>query len=164
MVSPELLRRYPFFRCLDDTQQKAIAMITEEASYEAGTTLFQEGQPADTLYLLMEGSIDLYFTVGSEPRGVYTYPTPVNEPVKEFFVGEINPGEPFGISALIEPYQLTASARAHSPSRVLKIEAAGLRALCEVDCRMGYGLMRQVAKAALERLHYTRVQLVGARA
>lgn len=151
MISPELLRRYPFFCCLDDAQQKAVAMIAEEISVPAGTVLFEEGQPADTLYFLLEGSVDLYFTVPGEG----------SKPGKEFWVGEINPGEPLGISALIEPYRLTAMARAGAPSRLLKVNAAALRALCEVDNRMAYALMRQVAKAAMERLHATRVQMVG---
>ena len=30
MVSPELLRRYPFFALLDDDQLQAVAMITQE--------------------------------------------------------------------------------------------------------------------------------------
>lgn len=154
MVSPEVLRRYPFFAWLDDAHQKAIAMITEEVAYERGALIFQEGKPADALYLLMEGSVDLFFAVEEEYRP---------ESRKEFLVGEINPGEPFAISALIEPYVLTSSARAARPCRALKVEAAALRALCEVDCRLGYLLMRQAAKAALERLHFTRVQLAAAR-
>ncbi len=151
MISPELLRRYPFFCCLDEAQQKAIAMISEEVNYDKGKTLFEEGQPVHALHLLLEGSVDLYYTGSGDHHD-------------QFLVGEINPGEPFGISALIEPYTFTATARVAAPSRILKIEAAGLRALCEVDCKMGYALMRQIAKIALERLHYTRLQLAAAHA
>ncbi|MCC7353464.1 MAG: cyclic nucleotide-binding domain-containing protein [Anaerolineae bacterium] len=154
MISPELLRRYPFFALLDDPHQKAIAMITDEVSFANREVIFKENQPAQALYLLLEGSIDLYFTVEEEYRP---------ELRKEFVVGEINPGEPFAISALIEPYVLTSSARAANASRVLKIDAAALRALCEVDCRLGYTLMKHAAKAALERLHFTHVQLAAAR-
>jgi CRP-like cAMP-binding protein len=151
MVSPELLRRYPFFCCLDETQQKAIAMIAQEIECEKGKTLFEEGQPVESLHLLLEGSVDLYYAGRGDHHD-------------QFLVGEISPGEPFGISALIEPYTLTATARAASPCRVLKIDSAALRALCEVDCQMGYALMQQIAKIAQERLHYTRVQLAAARA
>lgn len=153
MISPELLRRYPFFSCLDDAQQKAVAMITEEISVPAGIVLFEEGQPAAALYFLLEGGVDLYFNVPGEEGA----------PGKEFWAGEINPGEPFGISALIEPYRLTAMARTSAPSRILKIDAAALRALCEVDHRMAYAMIRQVAKAAMERLHATRIQMIGER-
>ncbi len=149
MVSPEVLRRYPFFCCLNEEQQKAIAMVTEELSVAAGKELFLEGHPVEALYLLIEGSVDLFYAAGDSHD--------------QLLVGEINPGEPFAISALIEPYTFTATARVAAPSRVLRVDAKALRALCEVDCRMGYLLMKQVAAMAVERLHFARVQLAAAR-
>ena len=154
MVSPELLRRYPFFGFLDDRQLKAVAMIAEELSFEAGETLFEINQPAEALCLLTEGAVELYYVIADE------YDPKLR---KEFYVCDIGPGEVFGISALIEPYVYTSAGRVAEPSRVVKMEGAGLRALCELDCKLGYSLMRQLAKAALERLHNTRVQLVAAR-
>ncbi len=151
MISPELLRRYPFFCCLDEAQQKAIAMISEQVECDKETTLFEEGHQVHALHFLLEGSVDLLYAGDGDHS-------------HQFLVGEISPGEPFGISALIEPYTFTATARVAAPSRILKIEAAGLRALCEVDCKMGYSIMRQIAKIALERLHYTRLQLAAAHA
>jgi CRP/FNR family cyclic AMP-dependent transcriptional regulator len=150
MISPEILRRYPFFCCLSEEQQKAIAMVTEEMRVDAGKELFLEGQPVEALYLLMEGSVDLYYAASGDPKD-------------QFLVGEINLGEPFAISAMIEPYTFTATARVAAPSRVLRIDGKALRALCEVDCRMGYALIKQVAAMALERLHFARVQLAAAR-
>jgi CRP-like cAMP-binding protein len=117
--------------------------------------IFEEGDPANDLYLLLDGSVDLYFT----PHITNGHPTP-----SEILIGEINPGEPFGISALIEPHILSATARAAKPGKILKVNGPALRALCEVDCALGYALMRQVAKAALERLHFTRIQLAAVRA
>jgi CRP-like cAMP-binding protein len=150
MISPEILRRYPFFCCLNEDQQKAIAMITEEIQVEPGTVLFREGQAVQALYVLVEGDVDLYYAASGNAHD-------------EFLVGEVNVGEAFGISALIEPYTLTATARVASWSRLLKIDAPALRALCEVDCKMGYALTRQVAQIALERLHFARVELAAAR-
>ncbi len=150
MISPEVLRRYPFFCCLNEDQQKAIAMVSEEIFADTGTVLFREGQPVEALYLLMDGNIDLYYAASGDAR-------------EEFLVGEVNVGEAFSISALIEPYTLTATARVASPSRILKVDAPALRALCEIDSKMGYNLMRQVASIALERLHFARVELAAAR-
>jgi CRP-like cAMP-binding protein len=149
MISPEILRRYPFFCCLNEEQQKAIAMVTEELSVPAGKELFLEGHPVEALYLLVEGSVDLFYATGDSKD--------------QLLVGEINPGEPFAISAMIEPYTFTATARVAAPSRVLKIDAKALRALCEVDSKMGYLLMKQVAAMSIERLHFARVQLAAAR-
>lgn len=149
MISPEILRRYPFFCCLSEEQQKAIAMVTEEMRVDAGKELFLEGHPVEALYLLVEGSVDLFYATGDSKD--------------QLLVGEVNPGEPFAISAMIEPYTFTATARVAAPSRVLRIDGKALRALCEVDCKMGYALVKQVAAMAIERLHFARVQLAAAR-
>jgi CRP-like cAMP-binding protein len=154
MVSPERLRRYPFFGPFGSDQLNAMAMLTDEIDVETGDIVFHAGQPANALYFLMEGSVDLHYVAVDEIN---------TELRKDFFVSEINPGEPFGISALLEPYQYTGTVRVAQPSRVLRLDAAGLRALCEVDPKIAAILMRQVAKAAMSRLHDTRIQLAAAR-
>ena len=83
---------------------------------------------------------------------------------KELFVSEVNPGEVFGISALLEPFVYQGTVRTRSPSRVLRVDAAGLRALSEVDPEIDATLMRQMAQAALMRLHDTRILLAAERA
>jgi CRP/FNR family transcriptional regulator, cyclic AMP receptor protein len=155
MISPELLRRFPFFGNLENSQLVAISIIAEEETFNSGEEIFQERNPAESLYLLEEGSIDLYFTVVDN-----FHP----ELRKEFSVGEINPGEPFGISALIEPYILTAAARVSSPSKVIKINASSLRSTMDTDPSLSCALMRKMAKAAIDRLNDTRIQLAAARA
>ncbi|MCL4395980.1 MAG: cyclic nucleotide-binding domain-containing protein [Chloroflexi bacterium] len=151
MISQEILGRYPYFACLNDEQQKEIARVANEFTYDRGTTLFEEGQPVDALHFLLEGAVDLYYTASADPHD-------------QQLICEISPGEPFGVSALIEPYTLTATARVAAPSRVLKINAAQLRAISEEDATMGFALMKKVARVAMERLHYTRLQLAVARA
>ena len=152
MISPELLRHYPFFRALDDTQLRSIAMIAEEEAVNAETTLFREEQTADALYFLEDGRIDLYYTINKSLRA---------ELRKGIPVGEINPGEPFSISALIEPYLLSSTAYVSRPSRIIKIDAKELRNLFAKDQKLAYLLTYQAAKAAIERLHMTRVQLAA---
>lgn len=155
MISPELLRRFPFFGNLENSQLVAISIIAEELTFNSGEEIFQERSPAESLYLLVDGSIDLYFTVVDN-----FHP----ELRQEFSIGEINPGEPFGISALIEPYVLTAAARVSTPSRVIRIDAAALRATMDTDQSLAYALMQKIAKAAIDRLNDTRIQLAAARA
>lgn len=149
MVSQELLRRYTFFASFDEAQRKALAQIASEVHCEVGFTFFEEGEAADALYLLLSGSVDLYFNV-------------LTERDKEILIGEVNPGEPFAISALIPPHILQHTARADKPCHALKLDARALRSLCEKDTLLGYILMRHVTEAAMERLHFTRIQLAAA--
>jgi CRP/FNR family cyclic AMP-dependent transcriptional regulator len=151
MISPELLRRYPFFGGLTEAQLAGIAMIAEDVSFPEGATVFEEGKPATKLYVLVEGSVGLTYSGGGEGR------------VVDAPVGDVAAGELLTLSALLEPYKVTTTARAEEPSRLISIDAAGLRAMCEVDARLGYTLMRHLAQAIKERLDYTRVQLAAAR-
>ena len=153
MISPELLKRYPFFGPFSESQLQDIAMISEEFTAAKKSILFEEGKPADALYLLIDGSIDLYYRTQEESR---------QKVVKEFLVGEINPGELFGISILIEPYIYSASAHVSQTCRYMRIEGDGLKDLLEKDSKLGCLLLRQINKVLMERLSYTRVQLAAA--
>ena len=154
MISPELLRRFPFFHFMDEAQLKAVAMIAEELTYEKDEVIVEAGKPADHFFFLIDGDVAYYSVAASEHDPYYK---------KEFFVADINPGEIFGISALIEPYLYTATLKSDKVSRVIEIKAPSLRALCEVDMRLSCGLNKAVARAAMERLQQTRVQLVAAK-
>ncbi|MEN6393655.1 MAG: cyclic nucleotide-binding domain-containing protein [Anaerolineaceae bacterium] len=148
MISPELLRRYPFFGSLTSEQLKQIAMISDEVILDSGVTVLEQGKPAEDIYLLVEGGVDVFFVVDQG---------------KEFFVTEINPGEPFGISAMVEPYILTTTVRTSKPSRVIKISAKDLQNACQQDKDLAIAVYHQIAKSAIERLNATRIQLVAAR-
>jgi CRP-like cAMP-binding protein len=150
MISLEVLRRYPFFAGLDEQELKSIALISEHMKSATRTTLFEEGQTANAFYLLLEGSVALSFNSPLEAN-------------TQIHIDEVNPGEPFAISALIPPHILTHTAITSAPSQMIRIDAVALCALCSKDCTVGYTFMRQVAMAAMERLHFTRVQLVAAR-
>lgn len=153
MISPEVLRRNPFFGKLTDNQLSELAMIAEKVEFAAGEVVFNEGDPANALFFLLDGCIDLYFTIaGIKPEALE----------KGLPVGEINPGEPFGISALIEPYIFTSTACAARSSQAIRFGGMPLRELMKTDRRLAYYLYQSAAKAALERLHATRVQLAAA--
>jgi CRP-like cAMP-binding protein len=140
---------------LNSAQLKEIAMIAEESQVEKGTILFEECEQADKLYLLQDGSVELFY------RSAEEFPP---KPRKEFLVGEINPGEVFAISSLIEPYTLNATARATQSSSLVVVDAPALRQMFEKDPLLAYQMMNQTAKVLMERLGYIRVQLAAANA
>jgi CRP-like cAMP-binding protein len=153
MISPELLRRYPFFGAYSEAQLREIAMISEEITVEAGVKLFEECDAADALYVLMDGGVDLYF----HAKEAFS-----SKPGKEFPIGEINPGEVFSISAVLEPYELSSSGRTSRQSRIIKIDAPKLRQLFLQDQSLDCITTHQAARVLMERLAYTRVQLAAA--
>ena len=153
MISPELLRRYPFFGFMDEEQFQKVAMISDEIELDEDEVLFESATAGDALYLLMSGTIELHYVVFDQ----------INPELrKEFQVGDINPGEVFGVSAVIAPHKFTATAQVTTSGEAIKIDANGLLAMCNEDPAFGYGLMAQVAKATMERLGFTRTQLAAA--
>jgi CRP-like cAMP-binding protein len=155
MISPEVLRRYPFFGGLSDAQLREISMITEEETFENGSIILYDKKFADKLYLLLDGSVDLVYQSVDELNL-----KPV--PTKELMAGEVNPGEVFGVSALIEPYVYNASARAARTSHILVIDSIALRKLIEADSVMASQIMKHLVDTLMERLIATRVQLAAA--
>lgn len=155
MVSPELLRRYPFFGLLEEAHLKAIAMIAEEIVAAAGEAICENDQPAHYMYVLVTGGAEFIYRVVDPDNHAH---------VKDFFVGELVPGDVFGISALIEPHIYVTLARATAPCRLVQIDGPALCALCHVDVKLDALLHRQAAEAAMERLHQTRIELAAARA
>ncbi len=153
MISPELLRRYPFFGHLSQAQLASLAMIGEEVELKDSQVVLEEGKPAHALYFLLGGGIDLYYTVKEDAR---------QKECKEILVCQINVGEPFGISTLIEPNVLTASVRSNGASRVLKFDEKALKEAMKADPGLELVLVREMAKAAIQRLDATRVLLAAA--
>ena len=74
MISPEILRRYPYFAGIDDAILRQLAMIAEEKSgIPAGTRLFDEGQPVKYLGIIVSGEVNIQYLLGSgEMRTVDT--------------------------------------------------------------------------------------------
>lgn len=153
MISPELLRRYPLCATLNAEEIKHLALISDEMVPAVGHTLFHAQEPANALYLLLNGTVELWYVVGQHAHGVY----------HALYLHDINPGELVGLSALVEPYIYQSEARVTAPSTLIHINAVALREQCAQDPRLEVLFLRQIAKAGMARLRDTRVQLLAAR-
>jgi CRP/FNR family transcriptional regulator, cyclic AMP receptor protein len=144
MISPELLRRYPYFGGVSEDALKEVAMISDEVTAAAGTTLFNEDDKADFLYIVTDGEIDLQNMLGSgELRTVDT----------------VVPGDLVVWSALVEPYRCTATGTVRKDARLIAVNGQKLRQLCETDRDLGYRMLVSVTKLLATRLEGARVQL-----
>ncbi|MBN1964615.1 MAG: cyclic nucleotide-binding domain-containing protein [Anaerolineae bacterium] len=149
MISPEVLRRFALFGGLDPALFKELAMLGEEVDLEAGDWLFQEGENADSLYLVLEGQIDLTIRYGEDDDPQY-------EDLDQLVTGDF-----VGFSALVEPYVFTLGASAATDARLVQLDAEGLRQFFAVHGEAGYRVMMQLAKGIGERLNNMRVRFVS---
>lgn len=154
MISPEILRKYVFFGFLSDGQLGKMAMLADEKIWKKGEKIFQINQKADQFYLLQTGEVELHYKVIDEV---------ISDKSKEFFIGDIDPGEPLGLSALLEPFIYTATAIASADCMGISVDGKKLLQLAKEDPGLGYDLMTQVAKFTFERLGSVRVELAAAR-
>jgi CRP/FNR family transcriptional regulator, cyclic AMP receptor protein len=146
MISPELLRRYPYFAQISDGSLKEIAMMADEATIPAGMRVFNEGDPANSLYVILKGEVNIQYVLGDGQ--LRTVDTLVD-------------GDLLVWSALVEPYKTTAVGTTTKETRVVKVNAGSLRKLCDKDPQVGYRLMLDVAKLLANRLEGARIQLAS---
>jgi len=144
MISPEILRRYPYFAAAQDEGLRAMAMICEEVAVPSGTVMYREGDKADKLYILVDGEVDIQYTLGSgELRTVDT----------------IVPGELLMWSALVEPHKSTAVVTTRQNSKLIAVDAEKLRAFCAKAHPVASDMLLHLTKMLATRLEGARIQL-----
>ena len=144
MISPEVLRGYPYFAGISGESLQKIALMAQKQEISAGTRMFGENEPAKYLYLILEGEASIQYELGTgELRTVDT----------------LVPGDLLVWSALVEPHRTTGVGIATRETQLVAIDACKLRALCEQVPELGVRLMTQVAKLLANRLEGARVQL-----
>ena len=148
MDNPEIIARFANFADFTDEEINAMAILANEEHYEPGQFIFYEGGEANKMYLLLQGQVEMMMNTNGDGT-------------RRAVVMTARPGEIFGWSALVEPYQLTASARCATHVHVVAITAPGLRALMVVSCALGFRLLQRACQASSARLGATRMQLLS---
>ncbi|HEY64928.1 MAG TPA: Crp/Fnr family transcriptional regulator [Caldilineae bacterium] len=146
MVSPELIRRYPYFAGLSMDQIVTLAKVADEQKVEAGHYFFHEGDELCCFYLVLEGAVAVVIEM---PDG------------QEAVISTAGPGEVFAWSALVPPHTATASVKAMTPCHVVAFDCRELRKAFEEDCRFGYLMMVKAAQVIRDRLVATRLQVLA---
>jgi signal-transduction protein with cAMP-binding, CBS, and nucleotidyltransferase domain len=138
------LHDYPLFGGLTEKQMQAAMQVCREECFLPDVILFEEGQPAKEIFVLVEGKVEESFTAGEA----------VLTPIHPVGVGEI-----IGCPALVPPYTHSCSARSLTRIEALAIDAVGLRKLFVQDCQLAVSIQQYVIQALLERIG--KLRLVG---
>jgi CRP-like cAMP-binding protein len=142
----ETLADIQFLRDIDSEHLERIANIANVRDFEVQEVVFREGQPAESLYLVVSGNVSLEICAsGPGCRQILT----------------LGPGELLGWSSLLDQSCYTARARAVEPTRLVEINVAKLNEISDRDTQFGYELMRRTAVALAKRLSGTRMQLLN---
>lgn len=148
VVTPKTLKTFSFFTGLSETELKSLSIIARPVSFQRGDIMFREGYPAHSLFLLVDGWVDI------------TVKTDVQDKHDEL-VATLSPGDIIGWSALVEPYVYTGSALCASPVETIKFKGADLLGLFELDPNLCCVMMRRVCQVIATRLRATRLQMLS---
>jgi CRP-like cAMP-binding protein len=147
MVSPEIIRRYPFFSGLSMEQVISLAKVTDEVEVPGGHYFHLEGDDLKNFYLITEGEVNVITTLPLKGR--------------EVVISTLGTGDVFGWSALVPPHSATAGAKSAIPTRLLAVDCQALQELFEEDCHLGYSMMLKIAQLIRERLNDLRIETIA---
>lgn len=129
-----------FFHGLSTADRKHILANFRAEEHRAGKVLFLQDQPADRLYLLVSGSVEIRFK-------------PYDG--EALTVSAIEAGGVFGWSAALGRPSYTSGAVCTSDCRCLSIRGRDLRRICQEHPATGVILLERLAEVIAMRLTST---------
>lgn len=140
----EVLRNIPLFSKLEPAKLKLLAFTSERLTYDPDQPLFQQGDPGDAAYIVLEGAADVLINT---PRG----PVKVATLGRNAIIGEI---------AILCDVPRTATVVAREKTVTLKINKDTFFRLVTEFPQISVEIMRELAR----RLEKTNQQLREAHA
>jgi CRP/FNR family transcriptional regulator len=132
----EILRQTSLFHTLDDNQLEQVSARLRETRLARGSSIFQQGQEGDYLYVIVTGRVRIYLS-GADGR--------------EITFRIYGSGEIFGEFALLDGKPRSANATASSDVHALVLYREDFWELLEQN----FDLARRLIAALTERLRYT---------
>jgi len=127
------------FKGLAPDEAEAFINRCEKRVYPDHTVLFKEMTEATTLYLLLEGEVELKFIMPAQ-KG-------------EAVLAIRKPGDAIGWSSLVPPHQYTFSGVCNGRVTLLQIDRGSMQAVFATNYHLGYIFMRNIAALSGDRLH-----------
>jgi len=132
-VSVEKVTQAALFQGLDQSDVNRVLGIGRKVTYNAGETVFKEGDDAVNIYFVMEGQLAIQT---SDKQTIYTAVA----------------GDVLGWSTLVLPYKRTASAIAYEKLSVVVIDNTKFHDFCEQNHAIGYKITRNVGRMMAVRM------------
>lgn len=140
------IKEVDLFRGLSPGFMNKLVESSREVDYGPDTLLFERGQPAEALYILIQGSVTLFIEGGGSIHYLLDAP-----------------GQIFGWSALVEPHLYTASAMTNSAAKVLELDSARLQRTMERNPAEAYLVMKRLAGVIGQRLQNSYAEALHSR-
>ncbi len=144
MLAQDLVR-FSIFRNLSAGQISQILPLVDLCSGAQDSYLFEQGDPAEYLYVTVKGEVEIRYKAYDGPVMVVT---------------RVKPGGIVGWSAALGRSNYTSGAVCLEDSQFFRICGGSLRRLCAEDPDTGEALMERLASAVADRESYKHSQVV----
>lgn len=144
------LRKVEIFAGLSDGELIQVAGLCKAIRAPAGHIVFKEGDTGDELYIVHEGTVRVMIT--TRLADGTTAPSTINS---------LYPGQCFGEQALLGGAARTATVATNEPAVLIVIRALDFDALAERNSRIGYVVMRNLARDLAYKLNASNLLLRG---
>jgi CRP-like cAMP-binding protein len=133
-----LLRQTELRKCLTDVQLKELERFCRSSTRKSGTTLFRQGEPAEALYMVAEGSIELR----ARPPGRRVYRT----------IELVQPTCTFGDEALFGESDYLMSARVLEAARLLVLPRSAFEHVSDEHPDIAVGVLQCSGSCLLQTI------------
>lgn len=144
-----LLRETTLFNNLSDEKIEKIVGICKTVTFPQGTVIMNEGDVGDTMYIIMEGSVEVVKTLVLEDTDLNERKQ-IGNKVFSTLRGETHPV--FGEISLLEESQRTATIKALTDCTFYEIQKDDFLKLAEGNHELGYRVLLNLAKIVCSRL------------
>ncbi|HEY3411977.1 MAG TPA: Crp/Fnr family transcriptional regulator [Armatimonadota bacterium] len=139
------LAAHPFVQGMEPAQLKLMSDIVGYEHFDAGKRIFQEGEAADRLYLVICGTVAL--EVFNLNQGTIPIQT-------------VGAGEVLGSSWFVPPYRWKFDAKAEKPTETLVFNTDLLQEMFAKDNAFGFEFMKRMAMIVDQRITAAKEQLL----
>lgn len=147
MDKVEVLRNVELFEGATEELLTKVTGIAEGKNFTLGEMIFEEGEKAEWIYILLEGKVRISIDLTSKPT--YVTVAMLSEP-----------NWAFGWSGIVAPYRYTATATCDEDTRVLAIPGIKFEEILDQEAECGCKVMKKLTELISNRLRNSRMVLL----
>jgi AAA family ATP:ADP antiporter len=130
------LKSAPLFAGTSDAVLAELAGLVEEVSFDTDQVVFHKGDPGDSLYVIISGSVKVWDG--------------------DRLLNELTEGEAFGELALLDPEPRLGTVKAAEPTHLLRLDSPSFREVLDSQPEVSSAILRVVTKYLRSQLQYAR--------
>ena len=145
----DLLKEVPLFQLLDDNERTDLAAQLDVVNFPGGQTIFNYGEPGDSMYVISSGEVEVFFKNDTGERIVLEVATR---------------GDFFGELSMLDNGTRTASVLATQDTQTLRLDRADLEKFLRLRPQAAMDLLAAITRrhrVTVERLRHTATRNVN---